>query len=603
MAKNSLVMMIVLVVLAAVASFLLQQEEEQPAPLTSPLTKIDFGSLKSLTCTTKAHGSWTIRAHGLDVEFVAPGVAGGVPVAVNRNMYGRVVGFLQDARPSGSRRVADLKLAEWGLEPPNIELSIEDGSGIHVFEIGQPDLNQEILIRAKGDEYAFSFPARVVADLSREPLWFRDPRMCDIPSHLAERFDFQRRNGEKFALVKTATQWYVELGDGERRRAKSSLVDQVTVALSAARGRPLKASDAEKKLDTPEIVVKISGMTKEVKKKVMTLERDRILARRSDEPDVRKLDPEVLRFLDIHASDLEDTHLIGIDPNELAAISILHPEGRPLRLVLENRFWTLKFGTNLSWLVDGTEMRSFQSALLSIQTKARHKISEARTAEYQLEFGFQPELELPSVLVSFSKPDDDGNRFVWRSDENVEYTVGPEVTDLLKTRYWDVMAHYVCVGAAAQINDIVITEKNGVAWRVTRSEREGHWVLTSKLVDGVQAKDFKEFEFPEDFMTGLLNLLSQVSVESFLGEQDPAKIAKDFAAPTYEIHWTHKERTPIAGVDSWAPRHLDEKYLIVGNHVDDVHLLGRSSEFPALIFTIPGTSLLPVEDVLRNIKK
>lgn len=603
MTKNSLLMMILLVVLAAAASFLLQQEETPQVTLTSPLTKIDFGSLKSLTCKTDAHGKWTIRSFGFDLEFVAPGVAGGIPVSVNRDMYGRVVGFLQDARPTGSRLVADLELKEWGLEPPNIELTIEDGNGVHTFEIGQPDLNQEILIRAKGAAFAFLFPARVVSDLSREPLWFRDPRMCDIPSHLTERFDFQRRNGEKFSLVRTATQWYVELGDGERRRAKSSLVEQVTVALSAARGRPLEASEAEEKLETPEIVVTIAGMNKTNKFSVMSFDRDRILARRSDEPDMRMLNPSILRFLDIHASDLEDSHLIGIDPNELAAISILHPKGRPLRLVLENRFWTLKFGTNLSWLVDGTEMREFQAALLNIKTSARRKIVETRKAEYQLEFGFQQELELPGVLVSFTKADSDGNRFAWRSDENAEYIVGSEIGPLLETRYWDVMARYVCVGAAGQIDDITITEKNGVAWTIKRSKREGNWVLTSKSTQGVVSKDFKTFEFPEDFMTGLLNLLSQLSIESFVGEQSPKQIAQDFATPTYEIHWKHKERTPIPGVDPWAPRHLDDKYLIVGKHVDDVHLLGRVSEFPSLVFKIPGTSLLPVDDVLRNLKK
>ncbi len=599
MTRTALFVMLILVALAAAGAFFLRDDSVARGPRVSPLARVDFESIKKLTCATDAFGSWSVETKGLNRFFRAKGIAGGNPVAVDENMYGRIMGFLQDARPTGDRALEDVDLKEWGLEPPIIRLSLEDASGIHEFEIGSPDLNEDLLIREKGGDRLFSFPARVVADLSRDPKWFRDPRLCDIPGHLAERFDFKRADGDDFSLVRAATQWFVEPANGERRRALTSLVDQVTVALAGARGTPVESDQNDK---PAMIEIAIVGMGRTAKFDIVSLDRKNLLARRADEPDLRRLDGGLLRFIDLKAADLEDPALIGIDANEVGEINILHPSGRPLRLERRNRFWSLKFGTSLSWSVDAIAMKEFQTELLRLKTLSRHPKTEERRAQFTVEIGFDADLELPPVVVSFSEPDSQGNRFAWRSDENSEYVVGPAASKILQTRYWDLMARYVCVGVAAKIDNIEITDTHGVVWHLKRSMKAGNWELTDKRKDGVQVQGFKIIEFPEDPMTGLLNLLSQLSVKGFLGEQTPEMIAKHFAQPLYEVHWTYKELVPTAGADEWAPRRLNEKFFQIGERLDDVLLRGRVSEFPALEFKMPGIGLLPITDILRNLK-
>ncbi|MFT7618601.1 MAG: hypothetical protein ACI97A_002248 [Planctomycetota bacterium] len=603
MKRNSLVFMFLLVVAAAASFAFLKDDVAPPVVHSNPLSQVDFTSIKKLTCDCQATTKWNIEQVGLSYFFASENVAGGKSVAVNTDMLGRILGFLQDARPTGNRSTDGVNLAEWGLNPPLIQLTIEDAGGIHELEIGKPDHNEDVLIRAKGSDRLFSFPSRVVADLSREAVWFRDPRLCDIPSHLTDRFDFERRGGANFSLIRTTSQWYLEFPNGERRRAGIGISNQVTVALSGLRGQPVDNVD-KGLLDKPaELKVTIFGMGRKVSFDVLSLERDNILARRQDEPDFRELDASILRFIDVRPKDLEDKSLVGIDLNELASINILHPKGRPIRLQKKNRFWSLNFGINLDWSVDSIALKAFQSKLLGIKTTSRKKLTEKREFEHQVEVGFDPDLELPPVLISFSAPDDKGSRVAWRSDEDVEYTVGESAGDFLKSQYWDVMGRFVSVAVADQIDDIRIIDSDAVEWHLKRSARKENWELSDKKMNGETVPNFKVVEFPGDFMVRLLNLLSQLTVPEFVGEQSPEKIKETFSKPLYEVHWNYKQSIEMPGTDEWAPRRMNAKYLIIGDRIDDVHLRGRVSEFPALVFKIQGTALLPISDAITHLKK
>ena len=602
MTKNSLLLMVLLVAIVGFGTWYLGQDEERPTPPVNPLSRVDFSSIKKLSCQLGSDEGWSIENFGTNRLLTAPDVANGQAVAVNEDLYNRIIGFLIDARPTSTRKADKVDLAEWGLKPAAISLSIQDAGGTHAFEIGRPDLNEDVMIRQKGSDDLFVIPARVVADLSRESKWFRDPRLCDIPGHLAERFDFKRGSGEEFSLIRASTQWYLEFPDGRRIRARASIADQVTTAMAGVRGAPLEEDDKRPEVEKPALAVTIHGLGKKVSLDLVTLSPESCLGRRGDEPDLRAIDPSLVRYLDVRADRLEDPSLVGIDANDLSSVAILHPEGRPLRLEKKNRFWILRFSKTLSWTVDSALMKRFQTDLLAMNWSERIPMPNKPDADYTLEVGFAPELELPAVQVSFSKPDGEGNRIAWRSDETGAYRVGPDVMAVLKTRYWNVMARYVCQASSGRIDNISIKDPQGVRWLMKRAPQRGSWILFDKKKNGETVSGFQKIVFPEDAMTSLLNFLSQMNVLDVLGEQSPADIERNFANCRYEIRWTYPEPMPNEGVDAWAPRRTSNKFLVIGGRIDDTSLMARVSDFPALACKMAAESLLAVDGVLKHLK-
>ncbi len=98
MTKNSLAFMLILVCVMGLGAYLLKDKSEPVAAPENPLAAVDFGSIKELKCKTAAHGSWKIERRRLNNLFSSESVAGGAKVEVNEDLYGRVLGFLQDAR-------------------------------------------------------------------------------------------------------------------------------------------------------------------------------------------------------------------------------------------------------------------------------------------------------------------------------------------------------------------------------------------------------------------------------------------------------------------------------------------------------------------------
>ena len=602
MTRQSLIAMFLLVAAAGLAVFFLATPDEEKTEPANPLAAVDFSSIQEIRCDTPAWGSWRIETRGLNRFFLSKHVAGGSAVRVNGDLYGRILGFLQDARPMGHRRSSDLDLREWGLEPPALRLTLVDSGGEHHLEAGQPDMNQEVLVRAAGSEDLFIYPARVVGDLSRDPKWFRDPRLCDIPGHRVDSIHFERPGGESFVLNRTATQWALTFPGGERRRARASTVERVVAALTALRANP--ARDIPDDIDPrkPELKIRIEGMGQVCEYDLVSLDADHPLALRQGEPDLRGFDANILRYIDVRAADLEDSLLIGLDRNDLGSLTILPRRGRPLKLEKKNRFWSLNFGSGLNWPVDEPAVKAFVSSLLGINTVARVPRPVGLSAAHTLEIGFTGDLELPPIRVFVSPPDGQGRRITWRSDEEGAYILDETTADVLDTHYWDLMAHYVCQAAAGRIRHISITDPDGITWDLKRSPRGSNWQLVGKKGTGVDASELKPVEFPEDFMTGLLNLLAQLNVDEFLGEWPQKKLDTTFSKPWYEIRWTYPEILVVPGSDPGAPRRIREKVFQLGTRLDDNSFFGRMSDFPALVFRFDAKRLLGVETALGHLK-
>ncbi|HGY90530.1 MAG TPA: DUF4340 domain-containing protein [Planctomycetes bacterium] len=602
MTRGTVYVMLILVCLAAGAALWMGRETGDKSN-ADPLRLVDWSTVEQVACERLNGTRWEMRREGERWMLSSPSVAEGRSVAANDEIRLHIFGVLQDTVPLQSVATQDLDLAEWGIAPPDLRLTLKDAGGSWTIDFGKADVNQEVYYRIADGGTCFKTDRSTLEELWREPRWLRDPHLCDVPLHRVTYLRFRPRNREGFDLEKVGLKWMVRRGDEPARRGDYVLCEQVVNGLSGMRGDP-PPPDAVPEIPSGKPAYRVEVRDQDGSEHAFSVllvddENHRIVAKRDDEPDVRFVPGSFRRFLDYEAKDLEDPVFIGFDARDLSSIELKGP-GRPgvLHLKKTGGRWLLAIGPEFLWAVDVDAFRKLRDALLGMRVESR--LAEVADFEPDVTAVFQlsENTQAPPVYVEFSKPDAEGRRFARRSDEDGGVLLPRIANHVLETPYWALLSRHVAAGLDASIDKIAIRDREGVERTVVRTG-EKSWRLESVTREGRPIADPKGREVAAEFLQGLLVKLTYFQVLEFAGPPDAATKAS-FEKPLYVVRWHHPEAKRRIPADS--PWVQDLKVVEIGRRIDDTRYACRINTFPNLIFYISGEDLNRIEDALRGMK-
>ncbi len=602
MTRGTVYVMLLLVCLAAGAALWMGRETKEESD-ADPLSLVDWSTVERVACERLNGVRWRMEREGERWMLVSPDVADGAKVAANDEIRLHVFGVLQDTIPVQQVATKDLDLAEWGLEPPELRLTLRDAGGSWTIDFGKADVNQEVYYRMAGGGTCYKTDRSTLEELWREPRWLRDPHLCDVPLHRVTYLRFRPRDRSGFDLEKVGLKWMVRQGDAPARRGDFVLCEQVVNGLSGMRGDPPPPDVVPEVPDgDPAYRIEVTDVNGEVHAfSVLAVddENHRIVAKRDDEPDVRFVPGSFRRFLDYAPRDLEDPVFIGFDARDLSSIELKGPGRRgELHLKKVGGRWLLAMGPEFLWAVDVDAFRRLRDALLGMRVHSRLAETKDFAPDVTAIFRLSENTQAPPVFVEFSRPDGEGRRIGRRSDEEGGALL-PAIADrVLQTPYWALLSRHVAAGMDEAIDLIAIRDREGIERTVVRAGPDV-WRLESVMRDGKPLEDPKGREVAKEFLQGLLVKLTYFQVLEFAGPPDEAT-QRAFEHPLYVLRWHHPEAKRRKPSDS--PWVQDDKVLEIGKRIDDTRYACRINTFPGLIFYIAGEDLNRIEDALRGMK-
>ncbi|MCA9323234.1 MAG: DUF4340 domain-containing protein, partial [Planctomycetes bacterium] len=243
MNRTTLLLMFALVCAAGAAVMLRRAPEKRSPTGGDPLATVNWAGVRSLHCRRADGQEWTMLLKGGEWWLESPTVAEGRAVAANDQLRLNIFGVLHDVIPLESRPVAEISKGEWGLEPPELAVTIRDADGEVAIHFGRPDLNQELYYCTPDGKAVYKTDKLSVEELARDVVWLREPRLIDTNLEAAFFVEITPRDAPAYSLERSGLLWLIVHPDGSRRRADHTLTEQVVNGLCRMEGEPVTRED------------------------------------------------------------------------------------------------------------------------------------------------------------------------------------------------------------------------------------------------------------------------------------------------------------------------------------------------------------------------
>ncbi|GIW41194.1 MAG: hypothetical protein KatS3mg076_1771 [Candidatus Binatia bacterium] len=338
--RNTLVLLLILAGLGAYVYFVerpREQREEEKKKLLAfepdEVTEIRLSASDRTIVLAKEDGSWKLRE----------------PIAAPADEFA-VKGLLRavaDAEVKRSLEDAGEKLADYGLEPPEIELRLRTGEKeLPVLKVGKKTPVGYSVYLQKGDDPAVLLSSgSLEGALDKKVEDLRDRTVVRFEEDKVRRVALSKPDGE-IVLVRADGKWRMERP--EPRDADADVVRSFLTSLRTMRAVEFVSDDpkdlGEYGLDSPRLAVHLLAEGDREDRVLFGRENDKrqVYVKREGAPTVLAVSQWVYRDLDKKPIDFRDKTVLAFSEDEARRIRVERSDGGSFELVRKDGDWALE---------------------------------------------------------------------------------------------------------------------------------------------------------------------------------------------------------------------------------------------------------------------